>query len=210
MDLLLRGWWRMLRVLGAIELVAGKALILLIVGAISVQVFTRYFFNRPIAWVEDVATFAFIWATFIGAAAALKQGRHIQIETFHARLRPVARALTKAAIFAVILVACVMVARWALPVMTLEARSRTIALPVNLPRHWFYSVPLFYGLVSMAATAAYFVLAHLAEAFGRQVDAERDNAARAEEERRRDEEDAHVIEQGLIGKGRIGNGVSGK
>lgn len=200
MDSVLRGWWRLLRLLAVIERVLGIALLVLIVGAIAVQVFTRYFFNQPIAWVEDVATFAFIWATFIGAALALKQGRHITIETFHARLRPRTRALLKAALHAIILVSVVVVARYALTVMQVESRSRTIALPVNLPRHWFYSVPLFVGLVSMAVTSAYFVLAHLAEVFGRPVDAERENAAEAERDRARDEEEARIIEKGLTGQ----------
>ena len=58
------------------------------VGAITVQVFTRYALGRPIAWVEESATYAFIWMAFVGASVGLKEGRHILIATFGAHLPP--------------------------------------------------------------------------------------------------------------------------
>ena len=42
--------------------------------------------GRPIAWVEEIATYAFIWMTFVGASLGLKEGRHILIATFVGRL----------------------------------------------------------------------------------------------------------------------------
>jgi hypothetical protein len=64
-----------------------------------------------------------------------------------------------------------------------------MSLPVDLPRHLFYSVPLFACTVSIGLAGAYMVVAELALALaGRPVDAqlarlERERAAHAEEAR---------------------------
>jgi hypothetical protein len=56
--------------------------------------------------------------------------------------------------------------------MVVEGRSRSISLPVAVPRSWFYSVPLFVGCASMALSCGYFILAELwAGLFGRPVEA---------------------------------------
>jgi TRAP-type C4-dicarboxylate transport system permease small subunit len=198
MDLILRAAWRLLRAVRAVELTLGVGLLAAIVVMITVQVFTRYVFNRPIVWVEDVATFAFIWCVFLGAAVGLKDLRHIRIETFLARLDPRFAAVLHALLYLVILACCVLVARLAWDVMDTEARSLTISLPINVPRHWFYSVPLFCALVSMAATALYFVAAHLHHAMtGRAIEAEADAALRAAHERALDEAEVRVAEGSL-------------
>jgi len=73
----------------------------------------------------------------------------------------------------------VVVAIGALEIMPIEARSRTMALPVEVQRHWFYSVPLFASLTSMALTGCYLVAAELARALrGRPVEAEQEVARR--------------------------------
>jgi TRAP-type C4-dicarboxylate transport system permease small subunit len=181
MDALLRGWWRLLAAIGRVERVAGVALLALIVVTISIQVGTRYLFGRPLVWVEELATYAFIWSVFIGAALGMKELRHIRIETFVGRLAPRPRALARAALWALATFAAAAVAHEALEIMPIEARSRTMALPVELERHWFYSVPLCAGLVSIAFTGCYLVAAELAQAFaGRPVEAEAEAARRRE------------------------------
>jgi hypothetical protein len=49
-----------------------------------------------------------------------------------------------------------------LEVMEVEGRSRTISLPVELPRSWFYSLPLTLSAASMALTGVYLLLEELA------------------------------------------------
>jgi TRAP-type C4-dicarboxylate transport system permease small subunit len=190
--------WRALSFIGKVERALGMALLVAIVLMIGIQVGTRYLMNQPIVWVEDVATFAFIWAVFLGAAAGLKELRHIRIETFLARLPARGRALMEALLYAIVFACCAAVGWQALGVMQTESRSLTISLPVNLPRHWFYSVPLFVGLASMAATAAYFVAAHLIEAAtGRVPDAVREAEERRAREHSADEEEARIAERAL-------------
>jgi hypothetical protein len=82
--------------------------------------------------------------------------------------------------------------------MQVERRSETMSLPINVGRHWFYSVPLFTGLTSMAVTAAYFIVAYFAFAVsGREVDAVRDVAERRRAEQEAEEEELRILEQSL-------------
>lgn len=174
---LLAAWWRLIRFIGLIERTVGVMLIVSIVLTITIQVFTRYFFGRPLVWVEELAQYSFIWMVFIGAALGFKELRHIVIDTFVAKLGHSARALWRAGLYALMTVAALIVAYYAWDIMAIEGKSNTMALPIELPRMWFYSVPLCVSMCSIALTGLYFVIAYLTCATtGRPVDAEADLA----------------------------------
>lgn len=190
--------WRGLTWLRQAELLAACGALVAITLIICVQVVLRYIFNLPIVWAEDVSTFLFIWATFLGAAVGLKDLRHVKIDTFLDRLPRQLAQVVQALLYLVILVCCAAVARYAWDVMDTESRSMTISLPVNVPRHWFYSVPLFAALVSMAATALVLLLAHLhAAATGAVVDAVAEAERRTAEEHAREAAELAAVEKVL-------------
>ena len=158
---------RLLDRIGAVERGLGIALILYMVGAITVQVFTRYALGRPIAWVEESATYAFIWMSFVGASVGLKQGRHILIATFGAHLPPRLAAGLRALVWVLVLLTLVVLVVQGWKVMGVEGRSSTISLPIELPRSWFYSLPLTLSAASMVLTALYLLLQELSVIAGR-------------------------------------------
>ena len=50
-------------------------------GAIVfLQFFTRYVLNDSLAWTEEIARYALMWLTFIGAAAVARKNVHISVE----------------------------------------------------------------------------------------------------------------------------------
>ena len=154
---------RLLDRIGAVEQGFGIALILLIVTAITVQVFTRYALGRPIAWVEESATYAFIWMVFVGASLGLKRGQHIVITTFGGRLPPRAVAGLRTLVWLLVLVTLAVLIIQGVKVMGVEGRSKTISLPIELPRSWFYSVPLTVSAASMAFTTIYLIARDLTQ-----------------------------------------------
>jgi TRAP-type C4-dicarboxylate transport system permease small subunit len=165
--------WRLLRGLGKFERGACVVLLSGIVVSITIQIVTRYIFGQPLVWVEEAAGYSFIWLVFLGASAGFKELRHIRIETFVARLGSTPQNLLRATLYALCTALMLMVAHYAWEIMDVESRSSTMALPVELPRHLFYSVPLFVSTVSIALTGVYLVVAHVACAVtGRPVDAE--------------------------------------
>ena len=182
MDGFLAGYWRVLRAIGAVERVVGVLLIANIVVNIGAQVFSRYLLGQPLVWVEELAVYSFIWATFIGASLGLKELRHIRIESFVGRLRPRPQHLMRAFAWLVVLALLAVLIVQAHKVMGIEGRSRSISLPVAVPRSWFYSIPLFVGCASMALTCGYLLLADLCAALtGRPVEADAAAVERAAE-----------------------------
>ncbi len=153
---------RLLDRIGAVEQALGIGLIVLIVAAITFQVFTRYALGRPIVWVEESATYAFIWMVFVGASVGMKRGRHILIATFGGHLPPRGAAGLRTLVWLLVLGTLVVLVVQGLEVMEVEGRSRTISLPVELPRSWFYSLPLTLSAASMALTGVYLLLEELA------------------------------------------------
>jgi TRAP-type C4-dicarboxylate transport system permease small subunit len=190
MDALLARWWRLLALIGRIERAIGVALLSTIVVSITIQVITRYLFGQPLVWVEELAGYCFLWAVFLGAAVGMKELRHIRIDTFVSRLPTRAQALWRALTWAIATACCVIIAVQAWDIMDVESRSRTMSLPIDLPRHLFYSTPLFVCTVSVAFTGLYLVCAELALGLaGRPVDAQ---LARLERERAAEAQDAEA------------------
>jgi TRAP-type C4-dicarboxylate transport system permease small subunit len=164
---MLAAFKRLLDAIGAVEWRLGVGLITLMVVAITVQVFTRYALNQPIAWVEESATYAFIWMSFVGASVGLKQGRHILIATFGARLSPRAAAVMRMLVWLLVLGTLLTLVVQGVKVFGVESRSMTISLPIELPRGWFYSLPLTLSCASMALTCVYLLLQDLSFLAGR-------------------------------------------
>lgn len=139
--------------IGQIERWVAVVMMATMVACIFAQVVSRYLFGQPLVWVEELSTYAFIWGTFIGAAAGLKQGRHIKIELFVARLPTGLRQGLRIALNLLIGIFCVLlVINGVKAMMIFEWRQRTIALPIELPRYLFYSTPLILGATSMVLT----------------------------------------------------------
>lgn len=163
----LGGYARLLAGIARLELGVARVCLATIVVCIFVQVVSRYGFGRPIAWVEELATYCFIWGTFVGASLGLRRGAHLHVQTFLGRLPPRVRgavqALTRLAIavFCLLLVVNGLKAAW-----IFEWRQRTIALPVELPRYLFFSGPLVLAGASMLLTVVHDLLAGLAPAAG--------------------------------------------
>ena len=46
------------------------------------QIFFRYVFNVPLGWSEELARFAFVWVSFMGASALMRVKEHINVTVF--------------------------------------------------------------------------------------------------------------------------------
>ena len=61
------------------ELLASIAISIVVISAFY-GVISRYILNNPVAWSNEVATIAFTWTVFLGAAAAWKSNKHIHLD----------------------------------------------------------------------------------------------------------------------------------
>ncbi len=67
------------------EIVAGTLIAALCI-TVGLQVFSRFVLHDPYIWAEEVSRLLFIWASFFGAAVALKQNRHFAVDLLIIRL----------------------------------------------------------------------------------------------------------------------------
>jgi TRAP-type C4-dicarboxylate transport system permease small subunit len=59
---------------------------------VSIDVFSRYLWNRPIKGAGELAMLMFTWQVFVGAAAALRRGLHVNVDIVILRLPARGRA----------------------------------------------------------------------------------------------------------------------
>jgi TRAP-type C4-dicarboxylate transport system permease small subunit len=84
-----------------------RAVVIALMGTMAVLVFanviTRYLFNSSIIWVEELTQFQMIWITYLGAGLALREGRHVAVDTLQdllpTRFQRYARVLIWTAMF---------------------------------------------------------------------------------------------------------------
>ncbi len=84
-------------------------------GVVAVVVFTlltldvllgvasRYIFQTPVRWTEELATFLLVWLVFLGASLAYCEEAHLRIEMLLQKLHPDARRLAYRISHAIIL-----------------------------------------------------------------------------------------------------------
>jgi TRAP-type C4-dicarboxylate transport system permease small subunit len=55
------------------------AMMMVMTGVVFSQVLARYFFNSSLSWSEEIARFAFVWLSFLGAAMLVRRDEHIRV-----------------------------------------------------------------------------------------------------------------------------------
>jgi TRAP-type C4-dicarboxylate transport system permease small subunit len=106
-------------------------ILLFITISIFIDVFLRYFFNRPSIWITEVSTYLFLYIIFLGTAYALQEDMHIKVTFIVGFLGP---RLTKiidllTAIFAMVF--C-LVLLWQTTIMTWTAFKEDWTSPTML------------------------------------------------------------------------------
>ncbi|MCM0020538.1 MAG: TRAP transporter small permease [Tagaea sp.] len=59
---------------------AVMAMMAVMLGIVSSQVFMRYALNRSLDWADEAATLLFVWTVFLALPLALRNGGHIVME----------------------------------------------------------------------------------------------------------------------------------
>ena len=117
------------------EVVACVALAVVVL-AVTWGVLTRYVTAQPAAWASEIATLAFAWLVFFGAAACIKYRLHPSIDMVVTRLprslQPVVRMLNHALVLGL----CVFMA-WFGTRFAIDAWSNPSPV-LRLPLTWLY------------------------------------------------------------------------
>ncbi|MBW1862435.1 MAG: TRAP transporter small permease [Deltaproteobacteria bacterium] len=111
--------------------------LLFITFSIFIDVFLRYFFNKPSIWITEVSSYLFLYIIFLGTAYALQQGMHIRVtfllDRFNDTLTRIINLVTSilAMIFSLALL-------WQTSVMTWSAFKEDWTSPTMLSAPYAY------------------------------------------------------------------------
>ena len=96
----------MQRIIDSIDLVLSRfliALMMLIVLAVTWQVFTRFIIQDPSSWTEELARFLLIWIGVLGASYALRTRAHLGIDLITQRVGEAGRRRIKFTVYGVVI-----------------------------------------------------------------------------------------------------------
>jgi TRAP-type C4-dicarboxylate transport system permease small subunit len=80
-----------------IEKIIIVAVTSLMIAMLTLQVVSRYAFNRSISWGEELSIFAMVWLAYFGASYAVRQRRHIRITILTDAISPKAKKMVEIA-----------------------------------------------------------------------------------------------------------------
>ena len=122
---------------------------LAITGAITLDVLLRYFWNRPLLMVDELASFLQVFIIFGGLAYTFVKGGHVRIDLVTSHLPPGARAWLRAVILALGL-ALIAVVIWVTTQSALTAWRYGRVSTVMLYPLWLPMLLIPAGLLLMA------------------------------------------------------------
>jgi TRAP-type C4-dicarboxylate transport system permease small subunit len=123
-----------------------QGLVMALMGSMALLVFvnvvTRYVFGTSLIWVEELTQYEMIWVAYLGAGLALREGRHVAVDTLQdllpslgrRRLRQVIAAATLAFLVVLVVLGLQIVAfTWdqETPVMNVPAGVPYLAVPIG-------------------------------------------------------------------------------
>lgn len=152
MDALRHGLHRACAVLTGISESAAALLLAFIVVINALGVFYRYGLRDPIGWTEEAMRYAVVWATFLGASAALYRGEHMVMDLLDDLAGPRLRRALHVVVMLCIASFCLVVLTYGLRLAVRNAQQ--VSPTMNIPMLWPYlavsvgaGLMLFFSLV---------------------------------------------------------------
>ena len=78
----------MKRIVSFIDFIEQKGMFIIFSAmliALTISVFTRYVFQRPLSWPDELSTYLFIVMTFLGASASIKVQLELKVDALYER-----------------------------------------------------------------------------------------------------------------------------
>lgn len=129
----------MARLLGALTAATKLGVVLSMTGMTAVvvaEVFARYALNASIAFSEELSRLFFIWAGFLSASLALREGLHIGVDLVRKRFGGTSHRAIAALSDGLILVLLATVVAATISILPDQWQQRTTTLGISV--FWFY------------------------------------------------------------------------
>jgi TRAP-type C4-dicarboxylate transport system permease small subunit len=127
-----------------IQVTLGAFCLALVIITITTGIISRYVFNSPFAWTEELGVFLFVWIAFLGAAVAVAKNKHVAIDLLPQKLSPKTAVVLEFILNIFILVFLIVMIFGAFKLYGATGRHFSVAL--NIPRSIYYLAPLTSGI----------------------------------------------------------------
>jgi TRAP-type transport system small permease protein len=103
-------------------------------AVMAAQVIFRYVLADSIIWSEEVARYALVWSSMVGAAVAYRHGAHVAVTDLVIKLPAALQALVVRTVHLLILGFCVLLTwqSWMLTLRSFGRREVTVALQMDI------------------------------------------------------------------------------
>lgn len=129
------------------EAVIASVAIVLMVGALVLQVLARFLFEIAVTWTDEVAIFSFIWVSLIGAAIAVETHSVHLIDYFAKKFSPALQRLIQALVFAALVGILFVLIVYGIDITEVVNRQRSSVL--GLPMSYVYGAMPFSAALMM-------------------------------------------------------------
>lgn len=120
----------MRRRLALAEDVVLAILMVLLLADVSLQIVARYV-SLDLTWTEELARYIFIYATFIGSVAAIRDRSHVGIDVCVARLPPRLQLVVSLAVDIITIAAFAFLLYWSVQTAVKVQILRSVALQIS-------------------------------------------------------------------------------
>ena len=137
-------------VIGHLAELVGAVLVLAETCILFAGVVSRYVFNSPIMWTDELATFLFLWLAMVGAVVAVRRDGHMRLTTFVSWVEPNVRSWLATVAELVVIVFAIELLVPTMAYLKVQASTELITLQIS---DWYRVVALLVGagLISLVA-----------------------------------------------------------
>jgi TRAP-type C4-dicarboxylate transport system permease small subunit len=113
--------------------------VLLIITLIilSVQIISRFIFNSPLTWSEELSRYLMVWITFVGAGLAIRYQKLIRLEFLFVLISftPKVEKGIRAVASLITIVFCFIVLRYSVQILEIVhvQKSAALQIPMSIP-----------------------------------------------------------------------------
>lgn len=141
-----------LEILKKAEAAAGAIFFMGMLGAISIQIFSRYLLERPLVWPFELSIYCFIYITYLGAGIAARRGTHVAFDVVFERFPEKAQVLIR--IITSMFIIAVFIILFPATVSYIKAVGHVKSSALGIPWSWvLLSFPLGTALVVIHLSA---------------------------------------------------------
>jgi len=118
-----------------IQRAIGALCLLGIVLIITAGIISRYFFNSPFTWTEELATILFIWLSFMGAGAVAGKRAHVAVDFLTGKFSP--RVRDRVRIVCSLLIILLLGVMFLGGILLLPKMTH-VTIALRIPRYFYY------------------------------------------------------------------------